>query len=223
LVLLAVADFADDEGVAWPSVRTLARRSRIGERAVWAILRRPIESGELVIVKHGGGRIVGTGRIPGTDAKGRSNRYKLAINPDRTITVSGNTDPANTDGDDRNPDPECTNPDPRIRRSVNEIRHIDPSYARAFKKRPTKSGKPETPLPDSFVLTAELRKYAIDHGRGDPDLEFDGFRQHALAHDRRCRDWSAAFRQWCTSGYGSSSSKNKDAGSTSINAKDLWK
>ena len=34
LVLLAVADFADDNGAAWPSIPTLARKSSLSEDTV---------------------------------------------------------------------------------------------------------------------------------------------------------------------------------------------
>lgn len=34
LVLLALADCANDEGLAWPSITTLARKASVGERTV---------------------------------------------------------------------------------------------------------------------------------------------------------------------------------------------
>jgi hypothetical protein len=40
LVLLALADRADDDGRAWPSVRDLATRARLSRRAVQVALRR---------------------------------------------------------------------------------------------------------------------------------------------------------------------------------------
>lgn len=47
LVLLAIADFADDEGVAYPSVPTLAKKSRLSKRQVNYVLQKLTESGEL--------------------------------------------------------------------------------------------------------------------------------------------------------------------------------
>lgn len=48
LVLLAVADCASDEGFAWPSVATLARKTGCGERTVQRSLRAAEQSGLLV-------------------------------------------------------------------------------------------------------------------------------------------------------------------------------
>jgi hypothetical protein len=54
LVLLAIADFADDDGKAWPSVETLARKSRLSERAVRYALRELEKMGELATLKEAG-------------------------------------------------------------------------------------------------------------------------------------------------------------------------
>lgn len=54
LVLLAMADWADDSGYCWPSVRTLAKKSRQTERNVRKCLRR-MESHGAISVKSGAG------------------------------------------------------------------------------------------------------------------------------------------------------------------------
>src|SRR5262245_3602617 len=54
LVLLAIGDFADDHGQAFPSVETLAGKARVGETTVHRILRQLIQSGELSITIGGG-------------------------------------------------------------------------------------------------------------------------------------------------------------------------
>ena len=51
LVLLALADFADDDGTAYPSVGTLAKKVRLKERAVHQILADLVLSKELRIQK----------------------------------------------------------------------------------------------------------------------------------------------------------------------------
>lgn len=55
LLLLAIADFADDEGAAYPAVKTLAGKVRMSIRAVNYLLKKLIEDGELA-VEAGGGR-----------------------------------------------------------------------------------------------------------------------------------------------------------------------
>ncbi len=55
LMLLAIADNAsDDGGNAYPSVRTLARKTRMGERSVQRIVRKLAEEGHLSIKERGG-------------------------------------------------------------------------------------------------------------------------------------------------------------------------
>lgn len=54
LVLLAIADFANDTGMAWPSVETLAAKSRISPRQVQRILRQLVDSGDLILHQNAG-------------------------------------------------------------------------------------------------------------------------------------------------------------------------
>ena len=48
LMLLALADFANDDGVAWPSVPALARKCRVSERQARRLLRDLEAAGEIV-------------------------------------------------------------------------------------------------------------------------------------------------------------------------------
>ena len=54
LVLLALADHARDDGVCWPSIRTIAAKARVEERSAQRIIRRLIEKGLVEIVTKGG-------------------------------------------------------------------------------------------------------------------------------------------------------------------------
>lgn len=67
LVLLALADNANDEGKCWPSIATIARKCQLAERSVYRQLSR---LGELNLLKYssGGGN--------------KSNRYTLRLTPD---------------------------------------------------------------------------------------------------------------------------------------------
>lgn len=57
--------------------------------------------------------------------------------------------------------------------------------------------KPERPLPDSWAPNAKHHELALDRGL-DVRREAEAFRGHAATHDRRARDWDAAFRTWLT-------------------------
>ena len=68
LLLLALADFADDHGMnAYPSVARLARKCRIDRRTVQRILRRITEKGLLSTVGSTSG------------GRGRANRYRVVM------------------------------------------------------------------------------------------------------------------------------------------------
>jgi DNA-binding transcriptional MocR family regulator len=66
LVLLALADSADDSGSCWPSVLTLARKAAVSRRTVQRSLRTLEDMGEVSSVKGGG-----TG----------SSRYRITLDP----------------------------------------------------------------------------------------------------------------------------------------------
>jgi len=55
LVLLAMADFANDKGECWPSVATIARKARMDERSARRILRK-LEANGWLTISIGGGR-----------------------------------------------------------------------------------------------------------------------------------------------------------------------
>jgi len=54
VILLAIADFASDEGLSYPSVAPLGKKARISERQVHSILRKLQEDGELSIERNAG-------------------------------------------------------------------------------------------------------------------------------------------------------------------------
>ena len=56
LLMLAIADYADAEGFAYPGVATLAKKIRMSKRTVQYLLRRVRESGELTVKKGAGPR-----------------------------------------------------------------------------------------------------------------------------------------------------------------------
>ena len=63
LVLLALADWANDGGYCWPTISALAAKARLSERAVQQILGRLTASGRVRRIQGGG--------------RGRANRYQV--------------------------------------------------------------------------------------------------------------------------------------------------
>lgn len=72
LVLLAIADSANDGGEAWPSIETLAAKARLNRRHVFRILKRLEDMGELEVVH----------------ASGHRNRYRILLTGDKTARVT---------------------------------------------------------------------------------------------------------------------------------------
>lgn len=90
LVLLALADWANDEGWCWPSVPAIADKARLTERQVYNVLAQLELDG--VIVRQGGG------------GRGRSTRYRVIVaaltrreNPEMVSGFPAEPKPANTE------------------------------------------------------------------------------------------------------------------------------
>lgn len=54
LLLLAIADFANDDGEAWPAVETLAEKIRMSERYTHMLIKALVETGELAVDTQAG-------------------------------------------------------------------------------------------------------------------------------------------------------------------------
>lgn len=75
LVLLAIADAADHDGTnAWPSIATLAAKTRLSERTVQRSIRALVDLGELEVQEQAGG-------FAGMRSDRRPNRYWVLMAP----------------------------------------------------------------------------------------------------------------------------------------------
>ncbi|MDK3016531.1 helix-turn-helix domain-containing protein [Pseudodonghicola flavimaris] len=81
LIMLALADHADDEGRCYPSIARLRQRTGLSERAVQTNLRKLVEQGYVRIVPGGG--------------KGNSNLYFVSANPAVGAPFDGGNPAAN--------------------------------------------------------------------------------------------------------------------------------
>jgi hypothetical protein len=107
LVLLALADWADDQGRCWPSVPSIAQKARMKERQVYNILRK-LRADEIIQCEPGGGR-------------GRSSTYLIDIakiagfaSQKKTLqpTAEKHCNPVH-----ENPALQCKSPRPPIRKN----------------------------------------------------------------------------------------------------------
>lgn len=140
LLLLAIADFANDDGMAWPAVETLAKKIRMGERYVHRMVKELAAAGEL--------------RVEYKAAKNGTNQYWVTVHPEQEFTVHNSSQhPEQEFSETLNNRP----PEP----SVN---HQEPSGAPAAKKR---SGR--LPRPDYYPLAsaiAEVCRMPFEPNRG---------------------------------------------------------
>lgn len=177
LLLLAVADFADDEGVAWPGIDALARKTRLSRRQTQYNIQALIRAGELELTNHGGAGAKDTNRYLVTPDKGAK------IAPCKVSRVQSATNKGATGGKKR---VQPIAPEP----SGN---HQEPSGGKKAPRR-----KNETPFPEEFILDGPCMDYAIGRGMDAEraEYQFERLRNWALANDVRKRDWMATWRNW---------------------------
>lgn len=86
LVLLALADFANDKGECYPGVKTVADMARMSQRNCTRVIGKLCEEGFLTTDGNKGGR-------------GKTTRYTVIPKPCQSVTLSGgNHDNTMTDG-----------------------------------------------------------------------------------------------------------------------------
>jgi hypothetical protein len=166
LLLLAIADHANDDGYSYPGLDRLARKCRVTDRTVRRTLRR-LETAGWLETKIGGGR-------------SHTNLYRVVVNPDAHVPLSsGNPDVGDTKGDvDDMERGTPTSPEPSV----------EPSK----KQRARHTPFPDGFQPDAD-LVEWTRKNAPGI---DPKREWAKFHDHAIATDRRLADWRRAWMMW---------------------------
>lgn len=184
LVLLALADNANDEGTCWPSINTLRGKCGMDERTVRRVIDRLEAAGHLTQVHYLGrsstftvhpGQKVTPGTAPG-----------LAQDPDPPGRRPG---PLRA----QDPDPPGTAPGRTIIEPSSESSGNPKVEARAARSAPA------TRLPDDFELTPERRAIA-ETEKADPEREFQNFTDYWLSASgakARKHDWDRTWRMWC--------------------------
>lgn len=83
--------------------------------------------------------------------------------------------------------------------TADEIEELFPDLQKATKPK-TSRRKPETACPweEGSTVPEDLSDWCKENCPSlNPQVEFDALVGHAHTHDRRCRDWKAAYRTWC--------------------------
>lgn len=195
LVMLALADNADDRGACWPSMLTIARKARISERTARRSVRTLEELGELVSVRGGGMA---------------SNRYRINLDPRVALADPGHDDPAAIGTPGQNDPPGQIDPgvitDISARPApvnmaagspVTEEPSIDKSSKRT-KGAPASRG---SRLPENWMRSPADIEW--QHTEGIPDEfarvvtgEFKDYWLGAAGRNASKVNWSRAWRTW---------------------------
>lgn len=184
LVMLALADFCNDEGECWPSMRSIAAKARMTERGAQKTIGRLVDAGR-VSVATGGGR-------------GGCNRYQICTrNPERN-SVNVETNPEQeTPNDVHRPRTDEHKPRTGVQKTPNGG-SPEPS---GTVKEPS-VGRRGSRLPEDWSLTPEYRRAAADIGLSEFEAQrqaeiFRDYWRSKAGREASKLDWLATWRNWC--------------------------
>jgi hypothetical protein len=179
LLLLAIADFADDEGEAFPSVETLARKTRMSRSTVFRTQKNCIGKRWLEISQHGTGRSTSRYRILMDGPSGT--RLTPQGSQDDT-TTSLNLTPQgfqnDTPGVSDRP-PRGVTADTQNHQGTEEQEDSLRSSSAPRKRGSTTAAKRGTRIPEDFALTDAMREWGRENApHVDGERETQKFINH---------------------------------------------
>lgn len=184
MILLAIADCANDEGLAWPSLSTIATKANVDRRTVMRCLGKLEVSGELERVSHGGRS--GNG--------GASNQY--VVRPEvghLPAPKVGASDPHLADSEVGASDTKVGANETKVGAQCPPNRK-EPPEPRAFAAPPPKTA---TAAPLTFEVTDDMLAWASRNGiTVDLKWETEKFLDHHAAKGSKMVDWQRAWNNW---------------------------
>jgi hypothetical protein len=201
LMLLAIADFADDDGNAYPAVGTLAAKCRMGARNAIYILRALEASGELQILINQG-------------PKG-ANRYRIVLDALGVQPTAPLQHSAPLQSSVATPATHCTKP----------LQPIAPEPSLTIKEPPESAKRRGRSKSEELTFTEWHSRWTASKAEGerflrhdDPlhawaaeagisygllNLAFCWFREHFTQdnHKKKQKDWRATFRKYVREDY----------------------
>ena len=183
-VLLALADFANDQGECWPSMQRLAEKTCMTERGAQKIVRRLEADGWLTI---------GTGG-------GRHGCNQYTINPEPCSPFQEVETPNEVHPERRSPpnvDAETPN------KSAENPEHRSPEPSRITKEPSSKKKARMTSIPEDAVISETMLSIAEGEkiSKAEALAQFEAFKGSAIAKGRMYANWDAAWRNWLRSPY----------------------
>ncbi len=202
LVMLALADHADENWSCYPGLELLATKCRVSERTVERGLDELVDLGELRIDLHCGGSPHRRFKSP----RHRPNRYVMvgrqSVDPppewvDRP-GASGSTDSPEWVDISGKSGSTLLSTEPSLEPSVGPS--VEPERGAQSEKRARSPRKRGSPLPQDFTISEDLRAWALKSTPTvDADCETEKFVDYWRAEAGPGRfklDWDAAWRTW---------------------------
>lgn len=169
LVMLALADNANDEGLCWPSIATIARKCGKGERSVQQALRQ-LESDGLLTREE----VIGKGCKYTLNPRNKCTPAEIAPAQKTTKTPAESA-----------PKPSGTIIPKKGKPSLGKRAHKKPAVPLAEDWYPK-------PLKSDGVCAGIVASWSP----GRIERELSKFKDHHLRSDQHWSDWDAAWRTW---------------------------
>jgi len=186
LMLLAFADFSDDQGNSYPAVRTVAAKCRMQPRNANYILKALQDSGELQVRPNEGPKGTNRYRIVLEALKGVQSSAGGGVQSGAGVQSSAGLQPTA-----RTPATECAKP---LQPSAAEpsLNRQEPSEER--ERAPRASKRPvKTSMPKGFCISERVRSWAMTKGFDRLDQHLEAFVGKAVANGYTYVDWDQAF------------------------------
>ncbi|WP_425412328.1 helix-turn-helix domain-containing protein [Leisingera methylohalidivorans] len=195
LIMLALADHADDEGRCYPSIPRLCQRTGLGERAVQTNIRKLQAQGYVEIIPgagRNGSNLYFVRPTPAPDAPPQE-MHPAPDAPPQEMHPAPDAPPPRT---------KCTStPAPDAPKPSGTI--IEPSVPPVGPppKKPGKARSRGTRLPDDWVLPRGWREWAISEGWAENTIrleaeKFQDYWRSAPGQKGVKLDWQATWRNW---------------------------
>lgn len=216
-LLVALADNADDQGRAFPSIECLAQKTSQDRKTIIAGLDR-LE--ELKLATDTGSRVGKTKQVKVY----RLERFLESGNSTVNGIVEGQANsPVNGTGSENGtvpnfPAKSTVFPEKGTVFPSKGSQKRNPESSLNHQKEPSGTSRARARIvPDSFVVTPEMRSWAAEKCPGvDIDRETENFRDHEFRDPHS--DWTRAWRKWMRR-----SPEFKRNGSTAPEPKRLWR
>lgn len=182
LVMLALADYANDQFMCWPSMKSIAEKARMTERGAQKILRT-LEAEGWLFIQTGNGRHGCNQYLINSERLGPNGVHPEPRTPRTTMQETPNDDAETPNGG--SPEPSLT--------------IIEPSEEKKARAKP----KRRSAIPEDAVLSEMMESIARNEGVSQQEAlaQFERFKGHALANGKTYVSWDAAWRNWLRSPY----------------------